>query len=344
MEPPRPPLRPEEEYRPAPANAACADEASDGPTGPLEGLIPMIRIGITAAVSFEGKRGCHHGNAFCSMFNGWDKQRAQELGYPTGGAGDIRVEGARVVKIYDPDREAAEMMAQIYGIDEVADSPEALAEGTDAVLAADSGECAKAEWAIPALEKGMPTFIDKPLAETAEEARRIVDIAAEHNAPLMSCSSFRWCDGAWEMREALARLGKVELLVGVAGQGKFHIYAIHPTEFAYGILGPGTVSVANIGSEDRDIVRLRRRDGAQVVLNMYWGQVISGGQMFTACGTGGWHTVTKLGALYDPMLEAFLTMCRTGQMPISGDEMVEVIAVVDAARRSREQGGVEIEV
>jgi len=304
----------------------------------------MIRIGLTAAVCFEGKRGCNHGNAYSSMFNGWDRERAQELDYPTGGAGDVRVEGARVVKIYDPDREAAQMMAEIYDIDEVVDSPEALTEGTDAVIVADSGEYAKAELAIPALERGMPVFIDKPLAETAEDARRIVAIAAAHNAPLMSCSSFRWCDAAWEMREQLARIGQVALLVGVAGQGKFHVYAIHPTEFAYGILGPGTASVTNVGAEDRDVVRLRRRDGGQVVLNMYWGQVISGGQMFTACGKGGWHTVNKLGALYDPMLEAFLTMVRTGQMPISGDEMVEVIAVVDAARRSREQGGAEIEL
>jgi hypothetical protein len=44
------------------------------------------------------------------------------------------------------------------------------------------------------------------------------------------------------------------------------------------------------------------------------------------------------------MMEAFLTMVESGEMPISGDEMVEVIAVVDAARRSREQGGVEIEI
>ncbi len=304
----------------------------------------MTRIGITAAVSFEGKRGCHHGNAFCSMFNGWDREKAEDLGFPTGGAGDLRIEGARVVRIYDDDREGAEMMAEIYGIDEVCDSPAGLTEGTAAVIVADSGECAKAELAIPALEKGMPTFIDKPLAETPEDARRIVDLAAKHKAPLMSCSSFRWCDAAREMREQISELGKVELLVGVAGQGQFHIYAIHPTEFAYGILGPGTVSVVNVGAEDRDIVRMRRRDGAQVVLNMYYREVISGGQVFTACSAGGWHTVSELGALYDPMLEAFLTMCQTGQMPISGDEMVEVIAVMDAARRSREQGGAEIEI
>lgn len=304
----------------------------------------MIRIGLTAAVAFEGTRGCHHGNAFASMFNGWDRERAQQLGYPTGGAGDTRVEGARVVRIYDPDREAAEMMAEIYSIDEVVDSPEALTEGVDAVIAADSGEYDKWKLVVPALEAGLPTFIDKPLAETAEQARRIVDLAAAHNAPLMSCSSFRWCDGAWEMREQLARIGQVQLLVGVSGQGQFHIYAIHPTEFVYGILGPGTASVVNVGAEDRDIVRLRRHDGCQVVLNMYWREVISGGQMFTACGDGGWHTVTRLGALYDPMLEAFLTMVRTGEMPISADEMVEVIAVVEAARRSREQGGAEIEI
>ncbi|MFO8082212.1 MAG: Gfo/Idh/MocA family oxidoreductase [Armatimonadota bacterium] len=304
----------------------------------------MIRIGITAAVRFEGERGCNHGNAYSSMFNGWDKEKAAELGFKTAGATDQRVDGARVVKIYDEDREGAEMMAQIYGIDEVCDSPEELTEGTDAVIAADSGEFDKWELVVPALEAGMPTFIDKPLAETPEVARQIVDLAAAYNAPLMSCSSFRWCDGAWEMREKLSELGKIELLSGVSGQGKFHIYAIHPTEFAYGILGAGVTSVINVGEEDRDVIRMKRADGAQVVMNMFFREVIGGGQMFTVCGKNGWHTVDYLGALYHPMMEAFLSMVESGEMPIPGDEMVEVIAVIDAARRSREQGGVEIEI
>jgi len=304
----------------------------------------MIRIGITAAVKFEGERGCNHGNAYSSMFNGWDKEKAEELGFKTAGATDQRLDGARVVKIYDEDREGAEMMQQIYGIEEVVDSPEALTEGVDAVIAADSGEYDKWQLVVPALEAGLPTFIDKPMADNADVAQQIVDIAAANNAPLMSCSSFRWCDAAWEMREKLADLGKVELLCGMSGQGKFHVYAIHPTEFAYGILGPGTTSVINVGAEDRDIVHLTREDGAQVVLNMFWSGVMGGGQMFTVGGSNGWHTVNKLGALYHPMMEAFLSMVGSGEMPISGDEMVEVIAVIDAARRSREQGGVAIEI
>jgi predicted dehydrogenase len=304
----------------------------------------MIRIGITAAVRFEGERGCNHGNAYSSMFNGWDREKAQELGFRTGGATDQRLEGARVVKIYDEDREGAEMMQQIYGIDEVCDSPEELTDGVDAVIAADSGEYDKWKLVVPALEAGLPTFIDKPLAESPDVAQQIVDIAAAHNAPLMSCSSFRWCDGAMEMREQLGGLGQIELLSGVSGQGKFHIYAIHPTEFAFGILGPGVTSVINVGSEDRDIVRMTRSDGAQIVLNMFWSGVMRGGQMFTVGGKDGWHTITQLGALYHPMMEAFLAMAECGEMPISGDEMVEVIAVIDAARRSREEGGVEIAI
>ncbi|MFP4249549.1 MAG: Gfo/Idh/MocA family protein [Armatimonadota bacterium] len=304
----------------------------------------MIRIGITAAVRFEGERGCHHGNAFSSMFNGWDREKAAELGFRTGGATDQRIEGARVVKIYDEDRDGAEMMAQIYDIDEVCDSPEELTADTDAVIAADSGEFDKWKLVVPALEAGMPTFIDKPLAETPDMAQQIVDLAAENNAPLMSCSSFRWCDAAWDMREKLSELGKVELLSGVSGQGKFHIYAIHPTEFAFGILGAGVTSVINVGGEDRDVIRMKRADGAQIVMNMFFREVIGGGQMFTVCGRDGWHTVDYLGATYHPMMEAFLSMVESGEMPIPGDEMVEVIAVVDAARRSREQGGVEIEI
>ena len=185
---------------------------------------------------------------------------------------------------------------------------------------------------------------ESPLAETPEVARQIVELASANDAPLLSCSSFRWCDAAREMRAKLSDLGTIELLSGVSGQGKFHIYAIHPTEFAYGILGAGVTSVINVGEEDRDVIRMKRADGAQIVMNMFFRDVIGGGQMFTVCGQSGWHTVDYLGALYHPMMEEFLAMARSGEMPVPGDEMVEVIAVIDAARRSREQGGVEIEI
>ena len=302
----------------------------------------MIRIGITAAVRFEGTLGCHHGNAFSSMFNGWDKAKAEELDWPTGGASDIRIEGARVVKIYDEDRESAEKMAQVYGIDEVCDSPEELAEGVDAGIIADSGEFDKIKYAPPFLEGGLPLFVDKPLAEFADDAQGIVDLAAANDAPLMSCSGYRWADGAEEMRARLGELGEVELLQGLCGQGKYHVYAIHPIEFAYGILGAGTTSVVNVGAEDRDIVRLRRADGKQILLTMYWREVISGGLHFTVCGSEGWYAMDQMGPVYERMMGEFVKMCETREMPIPGDEMVEVIGVVEAARTSREQGGAEI--
>ena len=304
----------------------------------------MIKIGITAACRFEGAKGCYHGNAFSSMFNGWDQAKAEEIGWQPGGAGDLRIEGGRVVKIYDEVREQAEAMQQVYGIDEVVDSPEALAEGVDAVIVADSGEFGKWKLGIPALKKGLPTFIDKPLAATAAEAQEIVDLAATHDAPLMSCSGFRWCDGAVAARDALDSLGELRLFVGVAGQGQYHVYGIHPTEMAYGILGPGTVSVTNVGETDRDILILKRNDGVQVVLNMFWREVMGGGQQYTIGGSNGWHQITDLGPVYLNMLGAFIEMCNTGVQPTSSEEMVEVIRVVEAGKQSLEQGGAEISI
>jgi len=304
----------------------------------------MVKIGITAACRFEGNLGCHHGNAFSSMFNGWSKAKAEELGWQSGGAGDLRVEGGRVVKIYDPVREQAEIMQQVYSIDEVADSPEDLAEGVDAVIVADSGEYDKWRLAVPAFEKGLPVFIDKPLAETGDEAQTVVDLAAKHGAPLMSCSGFRWCDGAQNARKALPGLGELRLVCGVSGQGQYHVYAIHPTELAYALLGPGAVSVINVGTEDRDILRIKRGDGVQVVLNMFWREVMAGGQQYTICGTKGWHQITELGPVYLNMMGAFIKMCKTREQPISNEEMVEVIRVVEAGKLSRERGGVEVQL
>ncbi len=304
----------------------------------------MIKIGITAACRFEGAKGCYHGNAFSSMFNGWDKDKAEEIGWQTGGADSLRLAGARVVKIYDDIREQAEAMQQVYGIDEVVDSPEALAEGVDAVIVADSGEFDKWKLGIPALERGLPVFIDKPLAETADQAQAIVDLASANGAKVMSCSGFRWCDGAVAARAALESLGELRLFVGISSQGQYHVYGIPPTEMAYGILGPGTVSVTNVGEKDRDILSLKRKDGVQVILNMFWRELMAGGQHYTICGSSGCHQITDLGPVYLNMLGAFIEMCNTGVQPTTNEEMVEVIRVVEAGKQSLEAGGTEITI
>jgi predicted dehydrogenase len=274
---------------------------------------------------------------WAGILNGFDAERAEAEDWPDMGAGHRRLEGARITRLWDPDRERAERMARVFGIETVCDSHEDLAEGVDAGIIGEDGRFDKLPYARPFLERGLPTYIDKPLALQADEAREIVALAEEHGAPMLSCSGWRFSEGADHLRAKADEIGGFELLIGIVSMSRFDVYAIHPVDTALGLVGGGVAGVANAGEEGRDVVRLRWEDGRQAVLHMY-DRRIAGGRRFIACGPDGHAETADLGEIHPPLLERLLQMCRSGQSPVPSQEMIEAVEIVEAIRPLR--GGV----
>lgn len=296
----------------------------------------MIRIAMAGGAAGEGKRGSFHGNAWAAALNGVDRERIERAGWNDRGTDQRRVDGGKIVKIFDPNTPNARKMAEAFGIDEVAGSPEDLAEDVDAGLIVEPGTFDHLAWARPFLERGLPVYLDKPLALTAEGAREIVAVAEEHGASLLSCSGWRYSDGAERLRAA--DLGEPQLLVAMTAVTDFDVYAVHPVDMAVGLLGADVQGVANLGVEGREIVRLRWNDGRMATLHIYDRRFAAMGRQFHLFGPAGAAAVADLGAVHPPLLERFLEMCRTKDSPISGEEMIRVIECVEAIREARRQG------
>jgi len=271
---------------------------------------------------------------WASILNGFDAERAQAEDWPDMGAGHRRLEGARITRLWDPNRENAERMACVYGIETVCDEPEQLADDVDAGLIGEDGRFDKLTYARPFLERGLPCYVDKPLALRADEAREIVALSERHGAPMLSCSGWRFCDGAQHLRAQMADIGGARLLIGIVSMSKFDVYAIHPVDMALGLMGPGVAGVVNAGDEGCDVVRLRWEDGRQAVLHMY-DRSIAGGRHFMVYGPDGHAETGDLGEIHPPLLEQFLQMCRTGESPLASKEMVEAVEIVESIRPAR---------
>src|SRR3954454_10468954 len=86
------------------------------------------------------------------------------------------VAGARVVAIADAVGEAAERLAAEAGVETVHADGTALIEDADvaAVIVASPGDTHEG-YALACLEAGKPVLCEKPLAMTAEAARRVLD-------------------------------------------------------------------------------------------------------------------------------------------------------------------------
>jgi len=281
--------------------------------------------------------GSHHGTAFTTTFNGWDEEKAKSL-EGTFVKSARRIEGGRVVKIWDPDQAAAKRLADVCGIDDVAATAEEACEGVDAVMIIDDGSGAQWKYALHPLKKGVPVFCDKPLAMTAREAQSIAKLSRETKTPFMSASSLRFVPDIVKLREELPALGNVYLASAACGNELIY-YGIHALSMVYGVLGGGAVSAINVGQPGANLVRLRFENHRDVMLIVGEKQWMRAGYQINLYGEKGWRSVQPdLANLYAYLLEAFLDLLKTGKESVPIEEEVELIAALEAGKRSLELG------
>lgn len=303
----------------------------------------MIRIGLVSAATYgymgaPRTPGSFHGTAFSTAFNGYDADKAAQYQW-TFAAASRPLPGAQVVKVWDPDEEWAKRLADVCHIPEVVGKPEECADDVDAVVIVDDGSGAQSDYAVVPLERGIPVFCDKPLAMTGKRAREIVDIARRTGAPFMSASSLRYVPDVVNLAEEVKSLGDIHLATTICGNELVY-YGIHALETAYAVLGSGAVSCLNVGQEGRNIVRVRFESGRDLVLMVGEAQYMSAGYQINVYGKGGWRSVQPdLTDLYLYLMQAFLDMVTSGaSCVVPLDEMVEVIATLEAGKRSLAEG------
>jgi virulence factor len=265
-------------------------------------------------------------------------------------AEDQWVEGARVVAGVPGEskiapelipRYAAEM--EKYGVT-LYDDPADLFGKVDAVLIVSVDGSVHLDRAMPFLKCGMPTFVDKPFACSLADAREMFRVATEAHVPLMSSSSLRY---APEVVAARGGEGAEGAIFGVStygpaptqlrNPGLFH-YGIHPVEMLFTLMGPGCTRLTCLS-----------QPGAEVVSGL-WGEGrigsvrgIRAGQSEYGFTLFGEKDVTTQGVstqyIYRELLKRIVSMFETRQLPIDPRETLEIVAFIEAARKSGDEGG-----
>jgi len=275
----------------------------------------------------------------------WDKPN--ELAIPG-------VSGFRLAKLWDADRETAREMSRTFlGAPEVCESIEEVYEGIDLLFIADCFTEGKdhLELAGPGLKKGIPTFVDKPLAYTLKDAREIVRLAEEHGAPLLSSSLLRLSPDADRFRARFAEiepvvLGVVRGAVGVNGnlQGIFHVLSL-----AQNLFGSGVEWVECMGDRPLEYLHLHYpRGGAGGFDVMAVSSYVVARDIY--CGFRA-DVYGRTGVIHSPFIDDFAfpragerilgmlkRMAASGEPPLSYGEMTELIRIVEAGRVAQERG------
>lgn len=262
------------------------------------------------------------------------------------------VEGARVVvgcslpsAISEPAR--VEQFVRAFTEDlklPLVPRPEDMLGKIDAVCIESVDGSVHLERARRFLEAGIPTFIDKPFTCSVADARALIDLAARKKVPLTSSSSLRYAAEVTNLLSGGMHAGKVLGCDAYSpgtqhprNPGLFH-YGVHAVETLFALMGPGCVSVSQVGERDADVVTGRWKDGRLGTVRATRSGTHSYG--FTAfCEHAVVPAVINAAYIYREQLKRIVEMFQSGKEPLDPREMLEVTAFMEAAIRSGQRGG-----
>jgi predicted dehydrogenase len=257
----------------------------------------------------------------------------------------------KITHYYDADQSVIGPYLEAFPGVKAAKSVEELVENVDAVWLGDASGFGDDHLALiaPALKKGLPTFCDKPIGETAPGTKAILDFAKKHNAPIMSSSLFRHEQG---MEAALRKrdskeFGAIKYVIA-AVQGGYSpdgwlVYGQHPAWTVVTLMGPGAKAVSMYARENQCHALVTYPD--RMPAEIWFGRP---NQEWEYCHTSVFFEKRKVE--YTPSIEGdfwyghhyemfrmaatFREMVKTRKEPIPHAEILEVTAIVRAAAKS----------
>lgn len=193
----------------------------------------------------------------------------------------------------------------------------------------------------PFIEAGIPMFIDGPLSRPTGRIWPPFPIGWPTASRSSSSSAMRYAKEYVPYHRATYPLGQLRH-IGATMAKSWEAYGIHALGSVYPIVGPGFVSVQNIGDASSNIVHLHHRDNVDVLIQVTK-DMLGGFGMLTLAGTAG-QSAAALCRYLPRLQDAARGLCGYlgGIAPDAVGRRRELMQLVIAGIESREQGGRKI--
>jgi predicted dehydrogenase len=226
---------------------------------------------------------------------------------------------------------------------EIVDSIDELLKRVDVVFLESNDGRVHLEQLKPVLAAKKPVFIDKPIAGDLADTIRILDLIKQSGVPAFCSSSLRFSKATQEVRNG--SVGKVKHAETFspahreATHSELYWYAVHGCEALFTVMGTGCESVSSILISDGKFEVTGKWSGGRTGVFMddqhaskYGGKAV------------GEKGEAPIGAYdsYDVLLFEIVKMFRTGKVPVSTEETLELYAFMEAAAQSSKKGGAEV--
>ncbi|MCC6703292.1 MAG: Gfo/Idh/MocA family oxidoreductase [Thermomicrobiales bacterium] len=256
----------------------------------------------------------------------------------------------RVVGIWGADAAQARAIADETKIERVVERPDELVDQVDLAIVVDRHGDLHAEHGLPFIERGLPVFIDKPLAIDLADCQRMLDSAAKSGSALASFSALRFAPAIEEIAADLPTLGAIRA-AQFAGPCDFaseyggpFFYATHVIEMALRLVGEDLASVRAVRHADNVQVTAIWANGAIGTFALlsnadyHFHATLFGASGMTA------REIFGGGPGYTNALDRIVRMAETGERPLANDQLLRPIQTVHAILASLDAGGVEIAI
>jgi predicted dehydrogenase len=308
----------------------------------------MIKEGDLRLAMLGMVHGNGHPYSWCAIFNGYNPEEMAKQPFPRiteylsrEPMETIPIAGAKVTHLWTDDRADAELISKASLVPSIVNRPEDVIGQVDAVLIPTDKGWEHVERCRPFVEAGLPVFVDKPLVDNAQDLKHIIEWV-DDGKQIMSSSCMRYAKEYGPYRASTNNLGELRY-VSITTAQTWERYGIHALEGMYPILGPGFISARNTGSSHRNVVHLKHERGVDI--NVIAIKDIRGSDaLLQLCGTKDWAHLAWRDRFYSfkTQLLAFTDFVRTGVRPFPFEETVELMKLVIAGIRSREEGGREV--
>ena len=286
----------------------------------------MYKIGIVGSDN-------SHADAFSKLMNIRDPQTG-EYNYP-----DFRVEA-----IFGLDPVRTKEVADKGNIPTIVNDPSEMLGMVDAVMVVFRHGDLHLPYALPFIEAGIPTWIDKPFTIKNEDCVKLVEAAKKSGALVTGGSTTKYLPDIQTIKRAVengSRIGKPLAAVMnfpaelVNEYGGIFFYGHHLCEMCLMAFGYRPLSVSAVETAGM-VTAVVKYPTYNVTLNF-----LGAAHEYYAVVNGDKGAILReidMGITYKSGFEKFAEMIRTGRQPLAYSELYAAVAMLNAIKESYESG------
>jgi predicted dehydrogenase len=226
---------------------------------------------------------------------------------------------------------------------EIVDSIDELLKRVDVVFLESNDGRVHLEQLRPVLAAKKPVFIDKPIAGDLADTIRILDLIKASGVPAFCSSSLRFSKSTQAVHNgSVGKVTHAETFSPAhreATHSPLYWYAVHGCEALFTAMGMGCESVSSVLISDGKFEVTGKWSGGRT--GVFMDDQNGKGYGGKAVGENGEAPIGAYDS-YDVLLFEIVKMFRTGKVPVSTEETLELYAFMEAAAQSSKKGGAEV--